>query len=70
VSPRLAQASQPQLRSWQRAIHAAPPLQVYTAEEKAALALMHAEEAAEKEAALVAGMKRLVEESLGTDGGQ
>jgi hypothetical protein len=40
-------------------------VQVYTAEEKAALAMMHAEEAAKKEAQLVADMKALVDASIG-----
>jgi hypothetical protein len=39
--------------------------QIYTAEEKAALAMFNAEEAQRKEAKLVEEMKRLVEETVG-----
>jgi hypothetical protein len=43
--------------------------QVYTTEEKAALALFHQEEAQRKEAQLVAEMKKMVEEAVGSGGG-
>ena len=43
--------------------------QVYSAEEKAALALYSAEEAARREAAVLADLKRLVSRALGDGGG-
>jgi hypothetical protein len=43
--------------------------QVYTAEEKAALALFNAEEAARREAVILSDMRRLVDKTLGGGGG-
>lgn len=50
-------------------LHAGRDVQVYSAEEKAALALFNAEEAKRKEEKLVAEMKKMVEAAVADSAG-
>lgn len=50
-------------------LHAAPCTQVYTAEEKAALAMFNQEEAKRKEQQLTDQFKQLIQETIGEAGG-